>query len=92
MTETTPARTRAGGSGNGWSPRDLSIVMVSATACLCLVILVAGTVIGVINQQISTDMLGTVEGVGVGGGLLGFGVILWQIIRVALRDGDAADD
>jgi hypothetical protein len=63
--------------------------MVSATGCLCLVILVAGAVIGVINGAISPELLGRVEGVGVGGGLLGFGVIIYQVIKVSLGGGSA---
>jgi hypothetical protein len=48
------------------------------------VILVLGTVIGVLIGKISTDLLGRVEGAGLGGGLLGFGVILYRIIRISL--------
>lgn len=63
------------------------MLIVVGTACLCLLILVLGTVIGVMQGAISADILGEVGGAGVGGGLLGFGIILYRIIRVTLSEG-----
>jgi membrane protein DedA with SNARE-associated domain len=68
-----------------WTPRDYAVLVVTGTACLCLVILVLGIVLGVINGVISAELLGRVEGVGVGGGLLGLGVILYLIIKASLE-------
>lgn len=70
-----------------WTPREYSVLIAIGTACLCLIILVLGTVIGVLNGTISVDLLGKVEGAGIGGGMLGFGVILYQIIKVSLSGG-----
>lgn len=67
-----------------WTPKDYATIVVTGTACLCLLILVLGTVIGVMNQAISPEVLGNVQGASVGGGLLGLGVILYRIIKIAL--------
>jgi hypothetical protein len=67
-----------------WTPKDYAVLVAVGTACLCLVILVLGTVIGVMNKAISPEILGTIQGAGVGGGLLGLGIILYWIIKVAL--------
>ena len=67
-----------------WTPRDYTVLVVSGTACLCLVILVLGAVIGVMTGRISVEVLGEIQGAGIGGGLLGFGVIIYQIIKVTL--------
>ena len=73
-----------------WTPRDYTVLVVTGTACLCLVILVLGAVIGVMSGRISVEMLGNIQGAGVGGGLLGFGVIIYQIIKISL--GKESDD
>lgn len=70
-----------------WNPKEYAVLMTIGTACLCLIILVLGTVIGVLNGKITVEMLGRVEGAGIGGGLLGFGVILYRIIKVSLPGG-----
>jgi hypothetical protein len=67
-----------------WTPTDYAVLIITGTVCLCLLILVGGAVAGVLTNRISKDALGQISGVGIGGGLLGFGVILHQIIRVAL--------
>ncbi|MEJ2652608.1 MAG: hypothetical protein P8173_12645 [Gammaproteobacteria bacterium] len=67
-----------------WTANDYSQLVVISTACLCLVILVLGTVIGVMNHTISPEVLGNIQGASVGGGLLGLGLILYRIIKVAL--------
>ncbi len=67
-----------------WTPKEYAMLVAVGTACLCLLILVLGTVIGVMNQSISPEVLGNVQGASVGGGLLGLGVILYRIIKIAL--------
>jgi len=71
-----------------WTPRDYAILITIGSTCLCLVILVLGTVIGVLQGVISVQVLGTIKGAGVGGGLLGLGAILCQIIKVSLSGGN----
>lgn len=70
-----------------WSPREYAVLLVIGTACLCLIILVLGTLIGVLNGTIPVDRLGSVGGAGAGGGLIGFGIILYRIIKVSLTGG-----
>lgn len=70
-----------------WLPRDYLVLMVGGTCCLCLVILVAGTVAGVLLEALTPELLGTVSGAGMGGGLLDLGVILYWIVRVTVSPG-----
>lgn len=72
---------------NKWTPREYAVLVVIGTACLCLIILVLGVVIGVLNERITADILGKVGGPSIGGGLLGFGIILYRIIKVSLAGG-----
>ena len=74
-----------------WTPRDYTILVVTGTACICLLILVLGAVIGVMTGRVSVEALGEIQGAGVGGGLLGFGIIIYQIIKVTLSK-EAKDD
>ena len=67
-----------------WNPRNLIILLVVSTACLCLIILVLGTVWGVLTGIITAELLGTIGGMGVGAGLLGFGMIIYLILRISI--------
>ena len=51
------------------------------------IILVLGTVMGVLNGKFSPEALGGVQTAGFGGGLLGFGFILYRIIKISLVGG-----
>ncbi len=73
-----------------WSPADIQKVMAVSSACSCLVILVGSISIGVVTGRISSDLLGSVKGIGVGGGLVGLAMVLYMVIRVALKT-DAKD-
>jgi len=42
---------------------------------------VGGSVAAVLLGKLTPELLGTFSGLGAGGGLLGFGVILYQIIK-----------
>ena len=66
---------------------DIAVLMAVGTACLCLVILVLGTMIGVMLGLVPVETIGTVEGAGVGGGLLGFAAVLLGVIKVAFGAG-----
>src|SRR5260370_428319 len=68
-----------------WSPADIQKVMAVSSACSCLVILVGSISIGVVTGRISSDLLGSVKGIGVGGGLVGLAMVLYMVIRVALK-------
>lgn len=69
------------------SPKDLQGLIVTCTGCLCLLILVMGTIFGVIKGVISPDKLGHIDGLSVGGGLLGLGLIIYYVIRIAFKRG-----
>src|SRR6266704_3187853 len=73
-----------------WSPADIQKVMAVSSACSCLGILVGSISIGVVTGRISSDLLGSVKGIGVGGGLVGLAMVLYMVIRVALKT-DAKD-
>jgi hypothetical protein len=70
-----------------WSPADIQKVMAVSSACSCMVILVGSVSIGVVMGKISSDLLGSVKGIGVGGGLVGLAMVLYLVIRVALKPG-----
>lgn len=67
-----------------WTPRDLIILTSMGSACLCLILLILGVIIGVLTGSISSQVLGSIQGISVGGGLLGFGLIIYWIIRDTL--------
>ncbi len=73
---------------NRWSPADIQKLMVVASACSCLVILVGSVSIGAVMGSIKPELLGNVKGVAVGGGLGGLAMVLYMVIKVALQ-GDA---
>jgi hypothetical protein len=70
-----------------WTPQDYLVLLVTSSACLCLLILVLGVVLGVLAGAIRPDQLGTLKSAGVGGGFIGLAMVLYQIIKVALREG-----
>ncbi len=67
--------------------RDIQRLIVTCTGCLCLVILVMGTLYGVIKGAISAEHLGSINGIGIGSGFLGLGLIIFQIIKLAVVGG-----
>lgn len=69
-----------------WSIADLVQLMAATTACLCLVVVVFGVMIGVVNQTISPAILGSLEGFGVAGGLLGIVWILYLVLSRTLTE------
>ena len=67
--------------------RDYIILITTGSVCICLIILVVGAVLAVLNGKISSETLGVVQTAGFGGGLLGFGFILYRIIKMSLIGG-----
>ena len=65
-----------------WTPREVRQLMVCGTGCL--VVLVLGTVIGVLDGRITPEILGKVSNGATGVGLLGLALILFWIIRLSL--------
>ncbi len=70
---------------NRWTAQDLLRLIIVTTMALCFLILVTGTLICVYCGKISPDLLGSIKGVGIGSGLLGFASIFYSVIKVALR-------
>jgi hypothetical protein len=68
-----------------WTIADLIQLMVTATACLCLATVVLGVMIGVVQQKITPAILGSISGLGVGGGVLGIVWILYLILSRTLE-------
>ena len=68
-----------------WTPRDIISLLSLGTACVCLLTLVVGVVLGVLNGNLSPEQLGGITGVGVGGGLISLAFILYQVIKVSLE-------
>jgi len=64
---------------------DVSNLIIVTTGCLCLLILVLGTLILAYLGKITSEIIGKVGGAGIGAGLLGFGVLSVQVIRIARR-------
>lgn len=80
--------TDAGEEERKWgTPRDYAMLITTGSVCLCLIILVLGTVLGVLNGKFSPEALDGVQSAGLGGGLLGFGFILYRIIKISLIGG-----
>ena len=73
-----------------WSPADIGKLTTVCSGCSCMVILVGSVSIGVVTGKISSDLLGSVKGLGVGGGLVGLAMVLYMVIRAALKP-DAKD-
>ena len=70
-----------------WTPSEINGLLVIVTGCLCLLILVSGTLYLMATGKLSAEALGKVTSVGVGSGLAGiFAVIAW-VIRVGLTKG-----
>jgi FtsH-binding integral membrane protein len=69
-----------------WEPRDYAVLICVTSACLCLLILVGGVMLGALSGRISLESLGKIQGVA-GSGLLGLALILFWVIRRALQRG-----
>ena len=74
-----------------WTPQEIAMMMSVGTACLCLIVLVLGAVLGVLTGVISEEHLGTVGGAGMGSGLLGFALISYKIINASLKSTSGSD-
>jgi hypothetical protein len=70
-----------------WSPDAIARLTTVVTGCLCLVIVVLGTIVGVNDGVIKAELLGSTKGLGIGGGLAGFASIIYLVIRAGLDGG-----
>jgi len=67
-----------------WDSRIIIQLMVITTGCLCLLVLVVGTLLLINAGKISSDLLGSTKGVGIGGGLTFFVSIIYLVIKAGL--------
>ena len=72
-----------------WTPTDINRLIAVSTGCLCLPIIVLGVLMLISEGALSADQLGTVKGVGVGGGLLGLASIVALVIKMGVSGGTA---
>lgn len=70
-----------------WTPQDLVSIIIATSACLCLLILVLGVVLLAFVGKLSPEVLGSIKGAGVGGGLLGLAYILFLTVKISMRGG-----
>ena len=63
---------------------DLQRLIITCSSCLALLILVMGTLYGVITGAIPAEHLGKIESLSMGGGLLGFFAIIALIIKMSI--------
>lgn len=68
-----------------WTPQNTIQVMVATTACLCLLVVVFGTILGALQGKVSAEMLGTVSGASAGTGLLGLVLIIANLLHKLLH-------
>ena len=68
-----------------WQHSDYELLLVIGTDSLFLLILVGCVVLGVLMNKITPELLGSVKGAAVGTGLLGFAILIQQILVRGLR-------
>jgi class 3 adenylate cyclase len=62
---------------------DLTAVMITGTACLCLIILTLGAVIAVVQGGIPSSTLSTTSSLSIGGGLLGLATLFYKLLTIS---------
>jgi len=67
-----------------WTIRDIQLLMATTTACLCLLILVVGLLLCVYAGKLPPELLGSIKGIGAGGGFLGIALVLYRVIKTTL--------
>ena len=70
-----------------WNPQDYRNLIIAITGCLSLLILVIGIMICVYYDKLSPQILGSIQGVGIGGGLTGLALIILQSIKISVSEG-----
>jgi hypothetical protein len=73
------------------TPHDIKSIMACGTGCLCLVLLVPITMIGVINGTITEKMFGDFTGLATGGGIVGLALLLVLLVRWSLAEQRSGD-
>jgi len=71
-----------------WTPSEINRLIVVSTGCLCLPIVILSALMLISKGALSAELLGTVNGAGVGGGLLGLASIAALVIKFGLSGGN----
>lgn len=71
-----------------WTIRDIQLLVATTTACLSLLILVVGLLLCVYAGKLPAELLGSIGGIGAGGGFLGIALVLYRVIRTTLGHED----
>jgi len=71
---------------------EMAMLMVVSSACLAVLIIVAGTILLIANGKLSAELLGGIQGLGVGTGLLGLASIPFFMIREVFKRGSGSGD
>jgi len=61
-------------------------IIVVCTACLALLVLVVGTMTGIMLHKIDAELLGATKGIGIGGGLVGLACIAYELAVKGMKD------
>lgn len=69
------------------STNDLSTIMITGTACLCLIILTLGAVIATIEGTLPVSTLSTTSSLSVALGFLGLGTLLYKLLTISSSGG-----
>jgi hypothetical protein len=64
-----------------WNPGDIERMMLCSTVCVCLLMLVAGSLWLLDAKIITSTTMGTLSGTG----LLGIGGLLIGILKIAMK-------
>ena len=70
-----------------WRPRDIINLVIAVSGCLGLNILVSGVVICAVKGILSAELLGSMKGIAMGSGLIGFALVLFFTIKLSIKKG-----
>jgi hypothetical protein len=70
---------------NRWTPIDTIRLVLVVTACVCLLLIVAGAMFGVLSGVLSPEQLGGIKVFSVSSGILGLAYVIYLVIQTALR-------
>ena len=67
-----------------WSAKDVRSLIAITSASMCLLILVLGLLILTAIGKLTPELLGSIKGIGIGGGFVVLASILYLIIKVSI--------
>jgi hypothetical protein len=75
-----------------WKPQEYVSLIIATSACLGLLILVLGVLLLAYVGKLSPEILGSMTGVGIGGGFIGLAYILYLTVKTSIRGGTSNHD